>query len=322
MENQNAVVVPPSSTPAAEPSIADLRKMFDGSETETPAAEPAVAAPKPESSVTPLAEKTGEGKSETAAESDPAQQPEPKTEKPAESAIDKRFSKLAKQRDEARQQAEDLRRELEALKAQPGPAESAAELKPIEKPMPPDADTWTGTWAELEKAKLEYSEKLADWKVEQALAKRDQAEQQRRQEAEQKVLHGKWEERLQTAMASDPDFMDAVQTVGPVVTRMGVAELIKQSEVGTQLVQKLNANDQAELRRIAALTSPLAIAREIGKLESQLTAPPVLQPKPVSPPLPKPPAAVDGGSAPAPIDLDKCDQRTFNREVKRLLGEA
>jgi len=306
---------PVVNTPTPTPSFAELRAMVSA---EPPA--PAAAEPKTESSVTPAAV-------EPAVEPKPAAASEPVTPEPVvktESAIDRRFSKLSRQRDEARQREEATRRELEALKAaQPGPAAATpaepAKVAAVSKPVPPDPGKWTGTWEELETAKLEYAEKLADYKVAEALKTRDQAEQNRQTEAAQKTVHAKWEERAAATLEKHPDFQDAIEEIGPFVTKAGVADLIKQSEVGPEIVLYLHQHAD-EAMKIAKLGNPVAIAREIGRLEHQLTpASKTAAPAPKAA-LPKPPASVaGGGSAAASVDLNSCDMATFKREAGRLI---
>jgi hypothetical protein len=193
-------------------------------------------------------------------------------------------------------------------------AEPAA--KPAGRPAPPDIANWTGTWEELEQAKLEYSERLTDWKLEQA-HQAGATEAKRSQQLEsQKAINAKWE--ATAAASTHPDFQDAIASVGPFITEAGVADLIKGSDVGGEILMYMHEH-QDETLAMARLGNPVAIAREIGKLEARLT-PPKTKPAAAAQPLPKPPAAIDSATAPVTVDLDKADMTTFKRAMGKILA--
>ena len=314
------ILIPPTSGGdiPADLSIRDLRKMLSASDTGAENGEPTSPAPvKPKEPVTPSESKEPE---KSDAESGTAEEKEAEEPK-SESAIDRRFSKLARQRDEARQDAErarqeaqSLRRELEAKSAPPGPAET--KQKPDGRPVPPDPDTWTGDWASLRKAELKYTEDLADWKVSEALKARDQAEAQRRAEYDRQQTQSAWDKKLQATVAKNPEIMDAIDELGAAVTQAGIAELIKKSEVGTEIMLRLHRHRE-EFTGLLKLGDPLAMARQIGLIEAQITqqsSAPKPQPVPPPPKLQKPPVAMDGGGGPSEFDLDK---EPYGRRWKR-----
>ena len=323
------VVSASAPTLSADPSIADLRAYL-AADSE-PAAASAAAPAETETteiSETPVAaadDKTVSGQPETPAASEPAKEatePEKdKDNKPGESAIDKRFRKLAQQRDEARQKAERLERELAAKTSQPGPAATAATepaktAAATDKPVPPDPAKWTGTWEELEAAKLDYVEKLTDWKADQ----RERAKQAEAQQQQAQELHKTWESKSEAFAKDNPEFEDAVANIGPMATRAGVADLIKESPVGPEMVLYLHQHPE-EVARMGACKTQVALARELGKLEAQLSAPVSQTTTPASKKaLPKPPASLGGGQ-PAAVDLNTADMRTFKREVIKLLAD-
>lgn len=274
------------------------------------AAPESAATPEP---VVPEAEAKVEPE-KTEAESGTVDTKEP--EHKSESSIDKRFRKLASQRDEARQRAEKAERELAAKSTPPGPAaQPVTEAQPATattKPAPPDPSKWTGTWEELEAAKLDYVEKLTDWKA----GERERKAATERQQAEARTLHTTWEAKSKAFGEDNPDFEDAIANIGPLVTRAGVADLIKESDVGPEMVLYLHTHP-SEVTRMGACKTQAALARELGKLEAQLSAPVSNTTAPAKAKLPKPPTSVGAGS-PASIDLDKCDMRSFKREVGKL----
>jgi hypothetical protein len=259
-------------------------------------------------------EKTVEGVPETKPASEAAVE---KPEEKHESAIDKRFRKLASQRDEARQRAEKAERELAAKSTPPGPAaQPVAEAQPATattKPAPPDPSKWTGTWEELEAAKLDYVEKLTDWKA----GERERAQQTRERQAQAQTLHSSWEQKSKAFAEDNADFEDAIQNIGPKVTQAGVADLIKESPVGPEMVLYLHQHPE-EAARMGQCKTQVSLARELGKLEAQLSAPVSNTTTPAAKArLPKPPTSVGAGQ-PATVDLEKCDMRSFRREVGKL----
>ena len=294
--------------------MAELRAALASDETPAPATEPEAPI-----SVDSDGEKNAAPKPEEA-HAEPETAPVEKPEEKHESAIDKRFRKLAAQRDEARQEAEKLKREL-ASKTTPGPAaDTVTPAKPAAaalttEPTPPDSGTWTGTWEELRAAELKYARDVVRWEF----AERDRAKQTEQLQAQAKTLHSTWEAKSKTFAESNPEFEDAIGNIGPLVTRAGVADLIKESPVGPEMVLFLHQNP-SEVQRMGACKTQVALARELGKLEAQLSTPVSQTPTPAAKkPLPKPPASVGGGS-PATVDLEKCDMRTFKREVTKQLN--
>lgn len=127
----------------------------------------------------------------------------------------------------------------------------------------------------------EYVDALTDWKVDQKLQTRDaKAEGAKRAET--------WTQRAEAAKATIPD-LDSVlaQSVAPMSQAM--AEVLRDAEHGPELAYHL-AKNPAESERIARL-SPMAAARELGKLEASLTTPTQ---------APAPPAPKRVTNAPAP----------------------
>jgi len=196
---------------------------------------------------------------------------------------------LLRQRREARA---GLEADLAAGKAKP--AEKAAESatatqQPTDgEPVPPDPEKWTGTWEQLEKAKIQYFKDLTDWKLKQP--ERDRLAAARvAAEAENKKTFEAWAERRDAAMELDPEFADANDIVGKFFTAQGVAPLIISSEVGPELVMHFYRLPVEEQKRVVGL-SPAALAREIVRVEAKLSeAKPgaEAQPKPTATPQPK-----------------------------------
>jgi hypothetical protein len=189
-------------------------------------------------------------------------------QEPKPGRAEQRKAELGSEIQELLRQRAELRAEVAAGKK---PAEKVAEsatAKPADdgKPVPPDPKTWTGTWEELEAAKLKYIEELTDWKAGKADRDRAAAAQQ----GKLTELQAAYKTRAEAALADDPEYADAQEIIGKFVTAKGVSELILESEVGPEIVMHLYRLPNAEAQRVAAL-SPLALAREITRLEAKLS---------------------------------------------------
>jgi hypothetical protein len=303
--SSSAVVIPPTSSDVTDEQ---LRSIVFGEEP-TPDVKLAEETP-----ATPEPAKPVEESKPAAETTEPAKPEEPKQEdesedKPKKGGINKRFSDMTREIRAEKERADRLQRELEALKqtSPPGPKQEPESEPQLDKFSDYDA----------------YTRALARWQAKQIvteeLSARESAAKEATAKEERDIIHGEWEQRAARHLDSDPEFEDAIQAIGPLVTQRGVADVIKQSEVGPQMVSYLYQH-QDEAVKILQAGSPLAIARELGKLEAKLSpaTPPQAAAKPAAPALPKPPAVVSNHPAPVEVDLADCDMDAFRREMKRL----
>lgn len=123
----------------------------------------------------------------------------------------------------------------------------------------------------------DYAEALADFKVQQKMAEREQQKQQRESKSA-------FEEREDEARSKYPDYKQVAYSDDVRITPE-MADAIFSSDVGPEIAYWLGKNID-ESYRISKL-SPLAQAREIGKIEASLNT--------ANPPAKKP------SSAPEPI---------------------
>ena len=200
-------------------------------------------------------------------------------EKPKRSARE-RINELTKRAHEAEREVQRLREASDRK-----PAESA------EKPIPDKFGSYD-----------EYVEALADWKADQRVVdsfKRRDAE--RAQAAEARAAEAKaqaWAERQSEFREATPDY-DAVVGKSSVQVAPHVVDTLLDSDSGPELAYHL-AKHPETVKRINSL-SPLAAAREIGRIEATLSNPAAPQFKPASKaPAPITPAR---SSAPAAVDL-------------------
>ena len=195
--------------------------------------------------------------------------------------LEKRFSEITKQREEARQEAQrerqarlELEQRLAALEQQKQP----------QKVVDVDQEPQPSQFADA----FEYAKALAEYSTEKALAERDrQQAMAREQEAQQKIIQS-WAQKVQEAKAELPDFDDLVAS-SDVVVNNAVRDAILESDVGPRILYHLAENNDLA-KKIASL-SPNAALREIGKLEARFEAKPEI----------KQTAPVVKSKAPAPI---------------------
>ena len=227
-------------------------------------------------------EPTEEAEEQSGQESDEIKATEEKKSNPK---LEKRFSELTKQREEARKEAQREREQRESLENRLKELEERATPRPVEiqenvKPQPHQFND-----------AFEYAEALAEWSTEQALINRDKQEAERRaQEERNKVLDG-WNKRLNDAKAELPDFDDMVAS-SDVVVNDHIRDAILESDVGPQILYHLAENP--ELADKLNSGSPISALRQIGRLEAQFERKeaPVAESKP----------SVARSKAPAPIN--------------------
>lgn len=193
--------------------------------------------------------------------SEPEAKEEAKTqeERKQNPKIERRFSEITKQREEARKEAqrerearEALERQLEELKQQAQPVKAT----PVEEEPQPSqfADAF-----EYAKALAEYTadKRIEALKQEEAAAK---AAQER-----QKVIDS-WANRVEEAKSEMPDFDDMVASSSVVVSD-AIRDAILESDVGPKILYHLAENEEVA-QKIAGMSERAAM-REIGRLEAR-----------------------------------------------------
>jgi hypothetical protein len=195
--------------------------------------------------------------------------------------LEKRFSEITKQREEARKEAQAEREQRLALEQRLAALEQQAQPQQVAQV---DQEPQPSQFADA----FEYAKALAEFSTEKALAERDrQMALAREQEAQQKIIES-WAQKVQAAKAELPDFDELVAS-SDVVVNDAVRDAILESDVGPRILYHLAENDDLA-RKIASL-SPFAALREIGKLEARFEAKPET----------KQTAPVVRSKAPAPI---------------------
>lgn len=195
--------------------------------------------------------------------------------------LERRFSEITKQREEARKEAQQEREARQALEARLAALEKQGQpqkANPVdEKPQP----------SQFSDA-FEYAEALAEYTADQRIANMKREEAEAKQAEERQKVISQWTSKVQAAKASLPDFDDIVAS-SDVVVNDDIRDAILESDVGPQILYHLAENDEVA-RKIAGL-SPKAALREIGKLEARFEAKPEAEK----------PAPIVRSKAPAPI---------------------
>ena len=217
--------------------------------------------------------KTPESTADAEGDDQPSADEDSTEEKPkkSKSALEKRFSELAAQRDEARRKAEALEArlaQLEAKTGQPKQQEDASwEPAQFDKPKPKLDDF---------QSYAEYEEALVDWKLD----KREFDAQQRNVVAQAKQMETKavsaWEEREKATKARvegydqliDQEFV--ADFTKSIASRESLQYLLE-SEHGPDLLVELRTDD--DLMRSFKSMNPVKQVAFLSKLEGKFETP-------------------------------------------------
>ena len=228
-----------------------------------------------------------------------AERSEPEIEKEQEEKpksnpkLERRFSEITKQREEARKEAQQERQAREALEARL----AALERQPAPQAPKVDEEPQPSQFNDA----FEYAKALAEYTADKRIGEMKRQEAEERQAQERQKVIETWASKVQAAKASMPDFDDIVAS-SDVVVNDDIRDAILESDVGPQILYHLAENEDVA-KKIAGLSAKQAL-REIGKLEARFevkeTAP---EPKPIT--RSKAPAPIQPlrGSSPADVPL-------------------
>lgn len=260
--------------------------------------------PEKESKQETPAESAG-AETKTAPDSGPEKKEEPKAEdEPVPPGVQKRIDKAVAKQREAERRAAEAEQRLQALQGS----------RPAEKNAQPAAAAETGTTdAEPDPDKFDkyedYIKALTKWSLEQTRkAEAKQADDTRAAGERQQALEA-WGQRVEAAKAEYADFDEVIESVD-IPLPAPLIEALMDSEHGARIGYQL-AKTPAELERISKL-SPLAMIREVGKLETRFTTQKAPEPKP-KPSAPEPITPVKGGKAPVAGDDDSLSYDEWER---------
>ena len=225
-----------------------------------------------------------------------------------------RFDEVTKQRDLAKQEAEqakiraqELEQELKAIKSQAAPKQ---EQSRDEKPRP---DQFVDAF--------EYAEALADWSAENAVMRARQEDVEKKIQAERALVIEGWNKKLEATKAELPDFDDMVASSDVVVSDQ-VRDAILESDVGPRILYHLAENQ--DLAEKISKSSLITALREIGKLEAKFekTEPKEVKSVAQKSKAPAPISPIKAGSSDQVIitDTDKMTYSQYKamRQAKRI----
>lgn len=191
-----------------------------------------------------------------------------------------RISEVVQQRRDAESRAERAEREATELRAKVEALSARAEPTK-EEPRPSRASFATDD---------DYIEAMADWKANQALAKREQEHAAAQAKAHQEQLADNWKRNQDRAKAEIDDYADVIGK-SEVMLPGHIHQAILESEVGPHLAYFF-AKHPDEAKRFAAMSATTAL-RQLGKLEDKLLDD--------DEPTQKPAPAIEKSKAPPPI---------------------
>lgn len=221
--------------------------------------------PAPESEAAPEAEPQAQVESNEPAEPEEAK---PTEEKKPNPRLEKRFSEITKQREQARAEAQREREAREALEARLKELEAkvAPPAKTDDLGQEPKPDQFTDAF--------EYAKALAEWTAEKKLQERDKQEAERKAAVEREQFVKTWADRVQQTMKEIPDYEEMIASSDVEVSNP-VRDAIMESDVGPKILYHLAENPEIAARwKNLSLTAAL---REVGKLEAQLERKPEQQ---------------------------------------------
>jgi hypothetical protein len=169
--------------------------------------------------------------------------------------VQDRIDELTRARREAEREAEYWR--VRATGEAPGAAKPATPAQP-QQPVAPTRDKFA--------TDAEYIDALADFKVDQKLAQRDQ---QAKVQTEATAKAQSWDQKLAAARTEIPDF-DNVMDNSTAQVAGHVAELIMEHDDGAKVAHFFASNPDA-LEAVNAM-SPAKAAFEIGKVAAKFAA--------------------------------------------------
>jgi hypothetical protein len=200
---------------------------------------------------------------EEAERSEPVIEEKEQEDKPkANPKLERRFSEITKQREEARKEAQAERERREALEArlaalekQPAPQQAQAA---DQEPQPSQFND-----------AFEYAKALAEYTADKRIGEMRKQDAEAKEAQERQKVIDQWASKVQQAKASLPDFDDIVAS-SDVVVNDDIRDAILESDVGPQILYHL-AENESVAKKIAGLSAKQAL-REIGKLEARFEA--------------------------------------------------
>ena len=229
----------------------------------------------------------------------------PEGERKQNPKLERRFSEITKQREEARKEAQREREQRQALEERLAALERQTQPQ---KAAPVDEEPQPSQFQDA----FEYAKALAEYSTEKALQERDRRDAEEKAAAQRQKVYETWGQKVQQAKAELPDFDDMVAS-SDVVVSDSIRDAILESDVGPKILYHLAENSDLA-KKIAGMTEKAAM-KELGKLEARFEAKPE-EVKPVvksKAPAPIQPIRTAAGVADVAIDSNGQFHGTYSQ---------
>jgi len=231
---------------------------------------------------------------------EPNQPAEPAPEAPQDN-VNKRFSALTRERDEARREASEANRRLhEAFDALKTMGTKPAEVLPTTEEQEPEEPQFESP-EQYQRDMAEYTRKMTEYTartvIKATLAEQEKARKETELRNQQNAIQQAWAQRRQRAVQDIPDYMEVAENPDLPITQP-MASVITTDEAGPKLAYYLGQHPE-EAARISQL-NPFAQIVELGALRERILTPQ----RPTTSRAPAPITPVKGGNTPAAKSLD------------------
>jgi hypothetical protein len=179
-------------------------------------------------------------------------------EKKSNPKLEKRFSELTKQREQANQALAKEREAREALEARLSEYEKREAPQVVDENVEPQPSQFTDAF--------EYAKALAEYAAENALRNRDKQDAERKVADERSKVMQTWQQRIDATKAELPDYEEMI-TSSEVVVSDQVRDAIIESDVGPRILYYLAENPELGVK-LSTMSMSSAL-REIGKMEAR-----------------------------------------------------
>lgn len=233
-----------------------------------------------------------------ATESVPEEQQEPQDGESSPKGVQKRIDKAVRAQREAEREREFWKQE--ALKAKPAPAETPKTPEATNEPSENDFQTHT-----------EYVKALTKWTAMQAVEELKASQRTEKVKMQQQTAQQEFKVREEAFKAATPDFDEVMSESEDVRISDALVYEIATSDQGPALKYYLAKNSE-EAERLSNL-APLALAREVGRIESRFSTSQETKPAKTTgaPPPPNPTGKSSATSTKDPGEMTPAEYRVW-----------
>jgi hypothetical protein len=170
---------------------------------------------------------------------------------------------------------------------------------------------------DFNKAIFDYTEKMVDLRVKEAVRKTEEGRKQDEIRRQQEKDKQNWDNWIRNAESKYPDFYEAVLDESLNISEP-IAKALYQSSEGADLAYYLCVTNPKELNRLNSLPPEIALV-ELGKIGAKLQSPPQKSKKITSAPSPIEPIAT-GQTTVSRSPEDESPEDYYLRRTRELYG--